>query len=142
MFYFLLKESCNRPGWENTNLARFWQTFVHDLASECFNLADFLQESCKICVILQDFCHLARPLQGSNFLARLYFIGCPSSRYFGHRNSHSLQNGKGFNAEKISFLFGVHPVQLNAIPVSIESEPLKNIFFGEMFKIPSKNRWF
>ena len=63
------------------------------------------------------------------------FYRLPSLRYFGNRNSHSLQSGKGINAEKISFLFGVHPIQLDAIPVSFESEPLKNIFFCAMFKI-------
>ena len=50
---------------KNTNLASFWQTFLQDLASECINLADFLQEYCKIGVIMQDSCKISVILQES-----------------------------------------------------------------------------
>ena len=35
------------------------------LASECINLADFIQETCKVCVILQDSCKVQKFLQHS-----------------------------------------------------------------------------
>ena len=62
---------------------------------------------------LQDLCHLARILQGSNFFQDSFSKAAPP---------------QGFNAEIFFFLFGVHQIQLDAIPVSIESEPLKNNF--------------
>ena len=50
---------------KNTNLARILQDVLQDLARQCIFLAGFLQDSCKIYIILQDSCKKYLILQDS-----------------------------------------------------------------------------
>ena len=54
MQYSLLKITLVEK--KNTNLARILQDVLQDLARQCIFLAGFLQDSCKIYIILQDSC--------------------------------------------------------------------------------------
>ena len=126
---------------KNTNLARFWQTFLRDLASECINLADFLQEYCKYCVILQDSSKMTEILQGSNFLAR-FFHRLPTLKIFWPLKQLFPSKRKRVQCWKIFFSVwnSSDAVRCNSSDHGIKA--VEEQSFCAIFEIPNKNKWF
>ena len=103
--------------------ALIWQISCKNLARfllSCKILAKFLS-SCKIlakflssCKILAKFLSSCKILARFKFSCKTLFHRLPLLKIFWQLKQSFLQNGKGFNAEKLSFLFGVHPIQFNA----------------------------